>query len=355
MLIARSPWAWGTVVAEIPETPLAAVDAAVVSMAASFPGWAARSDRAERLRGFAAVLSARRAAIVDLLVREAGKCSADAEAEADLLPRKIAITLDQALARTPAFTPPTPGEATIAWRPRGVAAVLGPFNFPLHLLHGLVVPALAVGCTVVAKPSERCPALGELYRACLADAGLAEVATVVQGGREVAGRLIDHPAITTVAAVGGRPTGDEPRQTGAPAGLVARPLLAHGLPFALALRHVRPRFGSVLVRDALVAGPRTLLRASFEVANADVRPDLRRVATPTLVLVGGRDPLVPPAVAEVVKSELPGTQVVVLEGAAHVPMFDRPHEFAEAVLDFLDQASSDSKERTMRPRSRGRE
>ena len=207
MLIARSPWAWATVVAEVPETAPKAVDAAVAAMAAAFPAWAARDDRPARLRGLATVLVARRAALIDLLVREAGKCRADAEAEADLLPRKIAITLDQGLARTPAFAAPRAGEATIAWRPRGVAAVLGPFNFPLHLLHGLVVPALAVGCTVVAKPSERCPALGELYRACLAEAGLDAAVAVVQGGRAVAERLVDHPAIATVAAVGGRPTG----------------------------------------------------------------------------------------------------------------------------------------------------
>ena len=207
MLIARSPWDWATVVAEVPETAPEAIAAAVAAMAGAFPGWATRKDRPERLRAFAAVLIARRAALVDLLVREAGKCRADAEAEADLLPRKIAITLDAGMARTPGFAAPRAGEATIAWRARGVAAVLGPFNFPLHLLHGLVVPALAVGCTVVAKPSEHCPALGELYRACLAEAGLDAVATVVQGGRAVAERLVDHPAIATVAAVGGRPTG----------------------------------------------------------------------------------------------------------------------------------------------------
>ncbi len=85
--------------------------------------------------------------------------------------------------------------------------MLGPFNFPLHLLHGLVVPALAVGCTVVAKPSERCPGLGELYRACVGAAGLGQVCRIVQGGHATAAALIAQPALAVVAAVGGRAMG----------------------------------------------------------------------------------------------------------------------------------------------------
>lgn len=236
---------------------------------------------------------------------------------------------------------------------------------PLVLVHGLsgssrwwtpVLPELAKRRTVLLVDLPGFGSLGRRSRFVFSEASgwLLDWITAAEVGRP---SLVGHSmgAAIAVRAAAARPDAFERLVLAAPAGLVARPLLAHGVPFALALRHVRPRFGSVLVRDALVAGPRTLLRASFEVANADVRPDLRRVTAPTLVVVGGRDPLVPPAVAEVVRSELAGTQVVVLEEAAHVPMFDRPHEFAEAVLEFLDQASSDSKERTMRPRSRGRE
>jgi len=88
-----------------------------------------------------------------------------------------------------------------------VLAVLGPFNFPLHLLHGLVVPALAVGCPVVAKVSEHCPALGECYAACLDEAGLGEVVRIVQGGPGVGAALCKLDRVATVAAVGGRAMG----------------------------------------------------------------------------------------------------------------------------------------------------
>ncbi|MBA2482225.1 MAG: aldehyde dehydrogenase family protein [Planctomycetes bacterium] len=178
------------------------VDAALVEAESAFPAWAADATRRERLQDFAVLLADRRDDISALLVREAGKVRADAEAEADLLVKKISVTLDQGLARTP-----DRADANVRWRARGVAAVLGPYNFPLHLLHGLVVPALAVGCTVVAKPSERCPALGDLYGQLLIDAGLDHVCCLVQGGHAVASELVGDARVRTVAAVGSRGMG----------------------------------------------------------------------------------------------------------------------------------------------------
>lgn len=208
-LISHSPWDLRQTVWRGGATDPAGLAAAISLVADRFPSWAQDHDgRRARLSRLREILAARRTAIVELLVREAGKTDSDAQAEADLLGKKISITLDQGLARTPLTARSTaPGEPAVVWRPRGVAAVLGPFNFPLHLLHGLVVPALAVGCTVVAKPSERCPALGALYAGCLAEAGLADACAIVQGDAAVAQALIASPVIASVAAVGGRAMG----------------------------------------------------------------------------------------------------------------------------------------------------
>ena len=121
----------------------------------------------------------------------------------------------------------------------------------------------------------------------------------------------------------------------APAGLHLRPLAGHGLPLAFTLRRSGPRLLWLLGRDAARAGPRTLVRATLEVAADDVRAELRRVAAPTLVLCGERDALVPPAVGEVVREALPDAELVVLTGAAHVPMLERPDACAQALLAFL--------------------
>ena len=187
-------------------TDTTACAAAVTAAAQAFAVWSRDHDRRRvALERLAQACASARPRIVDLLIAEAGKCRADAEAEADLLAKKIAVTLGPGLARTPLSA--SGSEAQIIWRPRGVAAVLGPFNFPLHLLHGLVVPALTVGCTVVAKPSERCPALGALYASLIVEAGLDHVCRVVLGGAETARAIIAQPQIATVAAVGGRTTG----------------------------------------------------------------------------------------------------------------------------------------------------
>jgi len=203
LLRSCSPWD-GTLVGEHPAAGPEAVAAALERLAQAFPAWSAAAHlpaRQEALLGFAAVLRAARAEIVAALVREAGKCEADAQAEADLLPRKIEISLGAGLLRTPLTGQP------LRFRPRGVAACLGPFNFPLHLLHGLVVPALAVGCTVLAKPSERLPALGALYARLASQAGLDGVLAVLLGGAEVARQAAGDERVMSVAAVGGQPMG----------------------------------------------------------------------------------------------------------------------------------------------------
>lgn len=205
-LISHSPWT-GAVLGEVPSASISDCATAVALMAEAFVSW--QQDPLRRrtlLDDFGKRLVAARSDLVRLLIDEAGKNRVDAEAEADLLPKKIAISLDAGLARTPQ-TLTVGSEPQVFWRPRGVAVVLGPFNFPLHLLHGLVVPALAVGCTVVAKPSERCPLLGALYARLLEESGLDGVCRVVQGGAAVAQSLITQPEVATVAAVGGRMTG----------------------------------------------------------------------------------------------------------------------------------------------------
>jgi len=210
LLTSVSPWDERETVFRTAASDDSAISGAVARLAASERAWAQDAPaRAAALERFAGVLARRRSDTVELLVREAGKVAADAEQEADALVNKIGISLTAGLARTPQLPAAgtLPGAPGRWWRARALAAVLGPFNFPLHLLHGLVVPALAVGATVLAKPSERCPALGELYRSCLNEAGLGEVCAVVQGGAAVAQALTRLPRLACLAAVGGRATG----------------------------------------------------------------------------------------------------------------------------------------------------
>src|SRR5205814_4011246 len=80
----------------------------------------------------------------------------------------------------------------IEWRPFGVVGAITPWNYPFFLTFMAVTPALLAGNTVVVKPSEATPGVGERIREIL-DPLPAGVCTVVQGAGEVGAALVDAP------------------------------------------------------------------------------------------------------------------------------------------------------------------
>jgi pimeloyl-ACP methyl ester carboxylesterase len=96
-----------------------------------------------------------------------------------------------------------------------------------------------------------------------------------------------------------------------------------------------PRFLRTIVSDALTAGPRTLAYALWHIVGDDVGPLLPRIRVPTLVVWGANDRLLPLHHAQEFRERIPGARLVVIPGAAHNPMVDRPAEFNEVVLRFL--------------------
>ena len=113
-------------------------------------------------------------------------------------------------------------------RPVGVVASLTPWNFPCSIQARKLAPALAAGCTVVARVSEKAPlAATEMVRA-LVDAGLpAGVINLVHGpAREITQTLLDHDAVRAVTFTGSTPVGREIMASAARR--VVRPLLELG-------------------------------------------------------------------------------------------------------------------------------
>ncbi|HEX6926024.1 MAG TPA: alpha/beta fold hydrolase [Longimicrobiaceae bacterium] len=96
-----------------------------------------------------------------------------------------------------------------------------------------------------------------------------------------------------------------------------------------------PSFLRVIVGDAWTAGPRTLLRSIGHILRDDVRPLLPRIQAPTLILWGERDSWVPLSHALELRQGIPDSSLVILRGAAHMPMVDRPEAFNRLVLRFL--------------------
>ena len=124
--------------------------------------WAATplEVRAGHLKALRQALLDREAEFVARLGREVGKPAWEARAEVQALAAKIDLTLSEGLALVRDVSLDG-GRLSIRYKPHGVLAVLGPFNFPLHLPHGHIVPALATGNTVVFKPSEVAPATAD--------------------------------------------------------------------------------------------------------------------------------------------------------------------------------------------------
>jgi pimeloyl-ACP methyl ester carboxylesterase len=94
-------------------------------------------------------------------------------------------------------------------------------------------------------------------------------------------------------------------------------------------------FLPTLARDALRAGPLTILRASRQIHLADLRPRLSQVQAPTLVVWGERDTVVPPAVGKEIAAALPHAQLRTIPGAGHNAMWDKPDDFNALVTGFL--------------------
>ena len=102
--------------------------------------------------------------------------------------------------------------------PIGVVGCISPWNLPLYLFTWKIAPALAAGCTVVAKPSELTPMTAFLFSKLCIEAGLPSgVLNIVHGlGNKVGQAIVEHPTITAISFTGGTITGKTIAATAAP-------------------------------------------------------------------------------------------------------------------------------------------
>ena len=190
-----------------PAASPADVAAATDRARTAFHAWSRTplADREALLRVFAKTLESRRAALAEAISREVGKPMWEALTEVTTMIGKIELSIAAHARRCADFTG---GPAITRFRPHGVVAVFGPYNFPGHLPNGHIVPALLAGNTVVFKPSEHAPLVAELTAAAWRDSGLPNgVLEVVQGGRETGAALVDSPNLDGLFFTGSARTG----------------------------------------------------------------------------------------------------------------------------------------------------
>jgi aminomuconate-semialdehyde/2-hydroxymuconate-6-semialdehyde dehydrogenase len=103
-------------------------------------------------------------------------------------------------------------------QPLGVVGCISPWNLPLYLFTWKVAPAIAAGCTVVAKPSEVTPMTAYLLSKLCIEAGLpAGVLNIVHGlGPKVGSAIVAHRDVKAISFTGGTATGETIARTAAP-------------------------------------------------------------------------------------------------------------------------------------------
>jgi RHH-type transcriptional regulator, proline utilization regulon repressor / proline dehydrogenase / delta 1-pyrroline-5-carboxylate dehydrogenase len=187
---------------------------AVVAAADAFPAWHARGahGRAEVLIGAAEILRSRRLELAALQVRECAKPWAEADGDVceaiDFLEyyAREAIRLEHG----PELLQ-VPGERnSMRYEPRGVCAVIAPWNFPLAIPTGMTSAALAAGNCVVLKPAEQSPASGHALVEALREAGAPPGAiSLLPGFGEVGAALVRDPRVHLIAFTGSSAVGLE--------------------------------------------------------------------------------------------------------------------------------------------------
>jgi predicted delta-1-pyrroline-5-carboxylate dehydrogenase group 2 len=194
--------------------------AAVEAAERGFRDWGTRpaAERAGVLRRAAAILRERRLELAALQVRECAKPWPEADADVceaiDFLEyyAQEAIALEEGRALVQ-----VPGERnTMHYAPRGVAAVIAPWNFPLAIPCGMTAAALAVGNAAVLKPAEQSPASAGALADALHGAGVPRDAlSLLPGYGEVGAALVRDPRVHVIAFTGSSAVGLEIVRTAA--------------------------------------------------------------------------------------------------------------------------------------------
>jgi len=188
--------ATGTVFASVPDGTAADALAAVDVAHAAFPGWRAVSakQRAQIIKRWNDLVLAHQEDLGRLISREQGKPLAEGRGEVAYAASYIEWFAEEATRANGEVIPaPVPGRRMFALKePVGVVAAITPWNFPAAMIARKIAPALAAGCTVVAKPAEDTPLTSLALIRLAQEAGVPPgVINIVTASRERTPEVVD--------------------------------------------------------------------------------------------------------------------------------------------------------------------
>ncbi|WP_027799315.1 NAD-dependent succinate-semialdehyde dehydrogenase [Paraburkholderia dilworthii] len=208
--------ATGKLVADVADSCPADARAAVDAAAAALPGWRATlpKDRAAVLRRWHALILEQQDALAALISLEQGKPLAEGRGEIVYGASYVAWFADEATRIYGDLIPQQQrGKRMSAIKePIGVVAAITPWNFPLAMIARKIAPALAAGCTVVAKPAEDTPltaiALVMLaHRAGVPDGVLNLISASRESAVEAVGEWLADSRVRKITFTGSTPVG----------------------------------------------------------------------------------------------------------------------------------------------------
>jgi len=177
----------------------------------AFAGWAKRSfaERQVIVERYATLLEANKERLTEVIAAETSKPRWEAATEVTAMINKIAISVKAWHTRTgETHTSMPDGAATLRHRPHGVLAVFGPYNLPGHLPNGHIVPGLLAGNTIIFKPSELTPLIGEEVMKLWQQAGIpVGVLNLLQGGVTTGRSLAQQSELDGLLFTGSASTG----------------------------------------------------------------------------------------------------------------------------------------------------
>jgi malonate-semialdehyde dehydrogenase (acetylating)/methylmalonate-semialdehyde dehydrogenase len=202
--------ATGEVLARVPLSGAADLDAAVRAAREALPAWRAVSTiaRARKLFELRERLVARQEDLARSVTIEMGKTIADARAEVARMIEMVecACAVPTTMQGRVLEDVSRNIDAETIRQPVGVCAAIVPFNFPAMVPFWFLPFAIACGNTFILKPSEQVPLTQQIAFEELDALGLpAGVVNLVNGGREVVEGILEHPGIDAVSFVGSAP------------------------------------------------------------------------------------------------------------------------------------------------------
>jgi RHH-type proline utilization regulon transcriptional repressor/proline dehydrogenase/delta 1-pyrroline-5-carboxylate dehydrogenase len=213
-IVSSSPSHRGVIVGKVSSATKHDAENAIAAAKAAFAGWSRVEPkyRAEHLNLIAKQLSDQRFELAAWIVHEVGKPWEDADGDVAEAIDFCRFYAEQMLAMSPATRVDLAGEENeFHYRPRGVVAVIAPWNFPLAILCGMTTAALAMGNTVVMKPAEQSSVVAAKFMDILLESGLPDgVVNFLPGiGEEIGPTLVQHPDVDVIAFTGSRTVGLE--------------------------------------------------------------------------------------------------------------------------------------------------